>query len=327
MAWWDNIINPLGAVGQQQIGGQNYNFGNLANPQAIGQGLEKSFGLGQYDPKYGDLQGLRGQVGLGNTQGGAAAGFADQGQANYSGRDTQNLGESRQYLQDLASGKNSMAAAQLQQGLAQSVAQQRSMAAGATPQNAAAAQRSAANNAATMGYGLSGQQAIAGLAERNAAQQQLTALDLQRRQQDLQAALQSRQNAVNAYGQGTQGYGTALQNPVKGADVGSFAPALLAMAASDERLKTDVEDGDASARKMLDGLRSYAFKYKDEKYGRGKQYGVMAQDLERSGLKHAVIDTPAGKMVDGAKAATSALGLVAALGRRVAELEKRGAKE
>ena len=39
------------------------------------------------------------------------------------------------------------------------------------------------------------------------------------------------------------------------------------------------------------------------------------------GTPIAVIDTPAGKMVDGAKTATSALALTAALARRVSKLE------
>jgi len=136
--------------------------------------------------------------------------------------------------------------------------------------------------------------------------------------QDLNATLGARQGAIQGYGAGNAGapeksflekYGPAIQSGAS------------AIAASDRRLKKDIKDGDRDANKAIEGLRAYAFTYKDAKHGGGRQMGVMAQDMSRAGLKHAVIDTPDGKMVHGAKAATSALALVGALGRRVAKLE------
>jgi hypothetical protein len=69
------------------------------------------------------------------------------------------------------------------------------------------------------------------------------------------------------------------------------------------------------------GLRSYTFKYKDKKLGKDRELGVMAQDLERSGLKHTVIETPKGKAVHGAALATANTAMLSALERRVSKIE------
>lgn len=249
---------------------------------------------------------------------GAAGNFANQAQGNFFGRDQGQLDATNQYLQGQMTGQNSVSAEQLRQGVQQNVAAQQAQAASASPQNQAMAARLASMNSARLGYGMSGQQAVAGLQERNQAAQTLAQLQEQQRQQDMQATL-------GGYGTAVQGYGSAVQNP--GPNMGSIisgaGSSILGFAASDRRLKTDVKDADGEAARLLDGLKSYRFRYKDARYGKGEQVGVMAQEMERVGLKHAVIDTPQGKMVDGAKTATSALALTAALARRVSRLEKR----
>ncbi len=69
-----------------------------------------------------------------------------------------------------------------------------------------------------------------------------------------------------------------------------------AAAASDEELKEDITDFDAS--KFLDDLTPSKYNYKSpEKYGEGKQVGVMAQQIEKE-VPQMVMDTPEGKMVD-----------------------------
>jgi hypothetical protein len=62
------------------------------------------------------------------------------------------------------------------------------------------AARTAANNVGRLGYGMSGQAAMAGMQERRDAESQLANMIMQQRQQDLNAALGSRQNATSAYG-------------------------------------------------------------------------------------------------------------------------------
>lgn len=251
---------------------------------------------------------------------GQAAGagtFADRGEMGYG-----QLGAQGQMtlagLQAQANGQNSVSAEQLRQGLAQNQAAQQSFAAGASPQNAAMAARTAAIQSSRLGAGLAGQQAIAGLQERQQAQQQYAQLLQALRQQELQAALQSRQNAMQGYG--AQNAGTPEKSNIE-----KYGPmiqsGLSAFAASDKRLKTDIKDGDARANKAVTGLAAHLYKYKDERHGKGERLGIMAQDLERAGLAHAVVNTPQGKMVHGAHLATANTAMIGALGRRLARLE------
>lgn len=106
----------------------------------------------------------------------------------------------RQYLKDLSMGRNSVSAEQLRQGLMQQQAQFQSMAAGGAPGSGAMAARNAMMGMGRAGTAFAGNQAMAGLAERNAAQQAWAQAILQARQQDLQAALGARNAATAAYG-------------------------------------------------------------------------------------------------------------------------------
>jgi hypothetical protein len=125
--------------------------------------------------------------------------FAARGVNNYG--DLTGLGRgSLQQLGQQAQGQRSVSAEQLRQALGQNQAAQMSLAAGASPRNAAMAARTAAIQTGRLGAGLAGQQAVAGLQEQNQAQQQYAALLQGLRQQDLQAALGSQQNALSAYG-------------------------------------------------------------------------------------------------------------------------------
>ncbi len=272
-----------------------------------------AFGIGSGDPGNAD----RANVGANAAQANA---MGQAGAANY-GADRAGMQQTQDYLRGQMQGQNSVSAEQLRQGLQQNLANQQSMAAGASPNNAAMAARTAAMQMGRAGAGLSGQQAVAGLQERNQAAGQLGQMQLGQSGQDVQAGL-------GGYGAANQGYGTALGNPEKtwgsmlGGAIGGAASALVSK--SDRRAKTEIADGDGDADKALKGLQAFSYRYKDEKDGKGKQFGIMAQDLEGAGLGHAVIDTPNGKYVDGAKAATSSLALVAALGKRVAKLEGGG---
>lgn len=253
-----------------------------------------------------------------NEQVGKASGFADQGQAGF-GRTGLEAERARQYLRDVAEGRNSVSARQLQQGLQQNLAAQRSMAASAAPANAAMAARTAAQQGARLGYGLAGQQAIAGLQERQQAQQALNQAILGARGQDLNAALGSRDTAVRGLAPQVQPEKSFWEKYGPAAETAGTLFSIF----SDKRLKRDIEDADDESRKVVDGLKAYTFKYKDEKHGKGKQFGIMAQDLERSGLGHAVIETRVGKAVDGGRLATANTALIASLGKRIAKLEER----
>ncbi len=134
-----------------------------------------------------------------NTQGQAASDFATTGQANFRGLGAEAY-DVRDILRRQAMGQDSVTREMLRQGLQSNLSAQRSMAAGASPNNAAMAARTAAMQMGRMGAGMSGQAAIAGMQERQAATKAwMDAVNAQR-QQELQAALGSRQTAIGAYG-------------------------------------------------------------------------------------------------------------------------------
>lgn len=281
------------------------------------EALQQQTGLGSPFPTSDELRKR-----LLSQQGGRAGMFADQSQQRYE-QYGQQAGGALAGLQAQANGQNSVSALQLRQGLQQNLAAQRAQAASAAPQNAAMAARTAAIQSSRLGAGLAGQQAVAGLQERNQAQQNYGQLLQGLRGQDLNAATSGRAAAANAYGAGSSGPPAPGWWDQNGKYVTAGATALGA-AISDRRLKRDIRDGDESADKAIKGLRSFMFRYKDDQHGKGDQLGVMAQDLERAGLKHAVIDTPIGKVVHGAKLATANTAMISALGRRLAKLEGGG---
>ncbi len=253
-----------------------------------------------------------------------SGGFADQGQTGF-GQLGQQGNANIAGLQRLANGQDSITAEQLRQGLAQNQAQQMSMAAGASPQNAAGAARLAAIQMGRQGAALSGQQAIAGLQERAQAQGQLASAIQGLRGQDLQAALQGRQSAIAGYG----GYNTPL-TPEK-SWLEKYGPMIQggissAAAMSDRRTKKNVRDGSIDAAKALKGLKSYSFEYKDERHGTGRRPGIMTDDLKRAGLGHTVIATPEGEAVHGAHLATSLAAMMPVISKRLDRLERSGRK-
>lgn len=258
------------------------------------------------------------------------------------------------YMQGQMQGQNSVSALQLQQALQQQLAQQQAFAASASPQNAAMAARTAAIQGGRLGAGLAGQQAMAGLAERNQAAQQYAQLLQGLRGQDVNAALGSRQNAISGYGSGAFGapapsfiqqVGPAAVGGL-GAAFGGGAPAVAPAAApagwgggvwqddglgnglgnygaSDRRLKKRVRSADDDASEAASKLPAFAYAYKDKRFGEGKQLGPMAQDLEKAGLGHTVLNTPGGKVVHGAKLALANTAMVSAMARRLDSLEKK----
>ena len=284
--------------------------------------------------------------------------FAGQSQDAFQGLQNQGQG-ALAALQAQAQGQNSVSQEQMRQNLGQLLAQQRSLAAGAAPRNAALAARTAAIQSGRIGAGMAGQRALAGLQERNQAQQQYGQLLGTLSGQQLNAALGSRQTAVGGYGAGNEGapekswlekYGPAIQGGMSaaastmsdrdmktgikpGGPAADRATAMLSvlrdraaksrpgMSYSDRALKTDVAPGDAPANKAIAVLQPYTYAYKDPQYGAGPQVGVMAQDLEKAGLKQAVVDTPAGKAIDPGKLSGANTAMIAALGRRVTAIE------
>jgi len=253
-----------------------------------------------------------------NEQSGKAGGFADQSQSQF-GKLGAALGGETEYLRKVARGEESVSAQQLRNSLQQNQAAQQSMAAGARPGNAAMAARTAAMTAGRQGAGLAGQQAVAGMQERQQAQQALTNALMQQRQQELSATQGARGQAIGGYGAGFTG---AMGQPTgleKGMELAGSVGSLLSL--SDKRLKTNIADGSKDADSMLRSLKAYKYDYKDPRNGGGKQLGIMAQDLEKLGLKQAVVETPKGKAIHGGKLAGALAAMMPAVNKRLEELE------
>lgn len=132
-------------------------------------------------------------------QASSAGQFAGLGEQGYqqTGRE---MGTVKDQLGRLMRGQDSYSAEQLRQGLGQQLAAQQSMAASARPGNSAMAARQAMLGMGRAASGMAGQQALAGIAERQAATQALGQLLGQQRGQDLQAALGARGLAMQGYG-------------------------------------------------------------------------------------------------------------------------------
>lgn len=104
--------------------------------------------------------------------------------------------------------------------------------------------------------------------------------------------------------------------------LGDVVSAGAQYAASDKRLKEDVRSGEVDIEAFLDSLTGYSYKYKNPKFGQGKQVGVMAQDLEQTPVgKQAVEDTAEGKMVDYGKLQAAQMAALANLNERLRKIE------
>ena len=197
--------NSLGALGTGgaaiggAIGGTLGKLGGLFSPRGSNQPGVDSFGL----------SGASGQAGR----------FANVGESGFSrlGGEANQL---RGRLERQALGQDSLSREQLRQGLQQQLASYSSMAAGAAPQNQAMSARTAMMGMGRAQSGLSGQAALAGIQERQAANQALGNLLMQERQQDLTAALGARGHQIQGLGTLEQAassrYGADLQTPTQG---------------------------------------------------------------------------------------------------------------
>lgn len=89
---------------------------------------------------------------------------------------------------------------------------------------------------------------------------------------------------------------------------------------SDEDLKTGKREmSDDEVDKLMGEITAYKYRYKGDK-SNPEQSGVMAQDLQKT-MKDSVIDTPAGKMVQGPEMMSKALAILANNNERLRKLE------
>lgn len=262
---------------------------------------------------FGDPKGTKERL----AQGQAASDFANRNETQFrrGGRDAF---AQRKYMEDIARGRESVSALQLKQALGQNIAGQQSMAASARPGQGAMAARNAMMNAGRAGSALGGQQALAGIQERQAAQNSLNNMILQQRGQDLQGALGSRTNAVNAFN--PQGPSGSDKQAAAAGQIGKLLGLL-----SDKTKKKNIRDASKDSEEFIKSLKAYKYDYKDSQYGKGEQLGIMAQDLLKSKHgKQAIVPTKAGLMVHGPKLAAAVASSLPGMLSRIEQLEGKG---
>jgi hypothetical protein len=290
----------------------------------VGSGLRKGLFPNRSDNEFREVD----PDGNLSGQAGASSKFADRSEGRF-GRLGGEATTERDYMRRLARGEDSVSALQLKQALQQNQSAQASMAAGARPGQGAMAARTAMENSGRLGASLSGQQAVAGLQERQAAQNSLNQMLMQQRQQELQAALGGRGQALQGYGDIEQArsnrFNAMLGTPLPQEQ---FLGALMGaggLMASDSRLKKDIKGGDRDADALLKALRAKSYRYKDERHGEGTQLGILAQDLQKTKIgRQAVIETDGGLMVHGAKLAGALAATLPGLDKRLAKIEGKG---
>lgn len=140
--------------------------------------------------------------------------------------------------------------------------------------------------------------------------------------QSLQQAGMQQQGGMGLEAQRTQRYMGAMGAPTQNEQLMQGIIGGASMLFSDERLKENIEDGDEAANTLMRGLQAYSYDYKNKDHGSERQLGVMAQDLEKV-LPQAVIDTPTGKAVHGAKLAGALAAALPTLEKRLSKLEKK----
>lgn len=205
------------------------------------------------------------------------------------------------------------------------------------PGNAALGARMAMQQGSLGRRDAAGKGAMADVAARLGATQQMTGALQGMRGQDQKLMLgMSRLELQQAMSQGRLGmsyedmlarrYGSSIGQPTQGesnrAMVGQ-AIGFGGMIASDRKLKKNVRAGAEAADEFMSSMKPRTFRYKDRKFGEGEHLGVMAQDMERSTIGRGVVTkTPHGKMLNMRKLQSGLVASVVRLNDRLRELEK-----
>lgn len=136
---------------------------------------------------------------------------------------------------------------------------------------------------------------------------------LARQQAAIGAAAQARQTQQQGLG--------GLIGGIAAIGASALAPAAAPAVASDKNLKTNVEPAKAEAKRFLDELTAYTFKYKNSDE---PMMGVMAQDAEKSKLGKYLVETKdSKKMLNGKKTMSAMLASLAYLNDRMNQIESK----
>lgn len=132
----------------------------------------------------------------------------------------------------------------------------------------------------------------------------------------------SQQNIANMYG--NQAASQASSDASMFGALAGAAGSIL----SDKNVKINIENGSQGVRQLLDKLQPYEYDYKPEVVedsgDLGRQFGVMAQDLEKSDLGSQFVaeDQNGVKRVDYGKMGSTQMAAIADVHQRVSKMEQ-----
>ncbi len=243
-------------------------------------------------------------------------------------------------LQAQAKGEGpSLAEAQLRSGSERNLAQQLAAAASQTGGSPAAVQRQLAQQQSESGQQIASESAETRIQEQQIAREQLGQQIAQEQQLsdqltqgflqqgfDIQQARQQALAQIQIAKQQSREAARGRESGLLGSIIGGGASIL----ASDERAKENVKSGKKDVNKFLNALSAKSYDYTNPEFpGRkkGRRYGIMAQDLEKSEMGASFVeDTPFGKVVDTKQGFGAVLAAMSELNERTQKLEKKNKK-
>ncbi len=348
------VVNTVKSVVNNTVGGVS-GLGKTLGGENRVKGQERNINANAFNIKDAAAKSKLAQQGsdLATKQAAQAASQQQAARANQSGLISQ--------LQAQAAGKGpSLASAQLKAASDRSLAQQLAAASAQRGGNQAALQRALANSQAAQSAQLAQESAQARIQEQMAARSQLADVLQSQRGTDLQSQLAQQQAAAQGLGQafdinaaqqaqqaaleklrtdqflaaqGLTATGAAAAAQAQSGLLGGIAQGAGAAfgKTSDKRAKKDIKNSSADVQKFLDALSAKKYKYKDENApgaGHGEQYGIMAQDLEKSQMGKSFVKELNGvKTVDTVQGFGAVLAAQSELNKRLKELEKKSSKK
>lgn len=308
--------------------------------QSLVQALQAR-AMGQGGPSQAEMQMRQGMGDIARQQRAAAAGARGMSPALAQKMAAQNIAQAQQGMVGQTGMLRAQEQAQAQQSLGSVLSGARGQDIGMTQLGQQGSMFNAGQFNQALGQN-AGFQQQAGLANQQAA------LQAQGQQDAMQQFFMGNQLGIDANQfAATQGYeqmrssnenaematnaGIADGNANRGqrafGGVVGAAGSALGGVLSDERQKTNVDRGNKVGKHLgefLSKLDPVAFDYKDEKFGKGRHYGFMAQDAERSALgKALVMETQHGKMIDTNKALMASLAAASHLSKRLDKMEDK----
>lgn len=288
----ENAINKAASAHGGRLSGRtlkdlaNFNQGAASQEYANAFGRQQAR-IGQQAGLLGQRMGAAGQMDASQLQAGLAA------QQNMMG------------LAGMGFGAGQMAN-QMQMNRAGQIADLRSGLGQAQAGNTAAFNMAQAQGLQSLGQGLAGTQMQGSTAMGNAL--------MGMGNNDQAAMMQALGMTLPYAGGASAAQGNTMKN------IASIA--AMVYGASDRNAKTGIREAGDDLGKFLDSLKAYSYEYRDEKHGKGRRFGIMAQDAETTRIgADMVVSIDEVKHIDMTKAVSALLAVAARQHAEIAELK------